>query len=138
MGPVDRPIQFPEVRNTPGPQRMNFDEEAAAHAAWKRKLNAYLVKRDGSLKSHEVSADDHCPLGQWIYGPGAKYSHLPEYSVLKSEHARFHKAGGEIVDCANAGQSADEQIVIGSHSEFTQASSAVMLAIMAIKKRVSE
>ncbi len=113
---------------------MDFDQAVAAHTAWKRKLAKYLDKPDGSLEPLAVSVDDACPLGQWIYSMGATLSDFPEYSALRSHHARFHRAAADVVHCANSGQSVDERITIGSQSEFTMASSAVVLAIMAIKK----
>lgn len=119
-------------------QKMEFAQAVAAHTAWKRKFTKYLGKPDGSIEPLDVSLDKGCPLGQWIYGPGAKYSYLPEYSVLRSEHARFHRAAADVVLLANSGQSVGERITIGSQSEFTMASSAIVLAIMAMKKSVAK
>jgi hypothetical protein len=56
---------------------MNFDEAIAAHGLWKQKLADYLAKHDGSLKHDDISRDNKCVLGQWIYGDGLKYSKLP-------------------------------------------------------------
>jgi len=115
---------------------MNFDESVATHSRWKRKLREYLAKRDGTLSSVEVSLDHKCELGQWIYGEGAAYSALPEYSKLKFEHARFHLVAADLVTKANSGHSIDEEISPCSSSEFSNASSAVVMAIMSMKKRL--
>ena len=115
---------------------MDFDQAVAAHTAWKRTLARHLDKRDGSLRPNEIALDDRCALGQWIHGRGeAEYHNLPEYSVLLREHARFHRCAAEVVRRANSGEAVDKQITVGARSEFTMASSAVVLAIMAIKKR---
>ena len=113
---------------------MDFDQAIAAHSAWKSKLRDYLSKRDGSLKPAEVSVDNKCVLGQWIYSEAVRYSKIPEYATLKSEHARFHKAAAEVVRKADSGQSVTEEIALGSKSEFSKASSAVIMAIIAMKK----
>jgi len=64
-------------------------------------------------------------------GEGKKLSSLPEYADLKSQRARLHKAGAEIVRGANAG----EKVARGAHREFTLASNAVVLDISAYQAR---
>jgi len=117
---------------------MDFDQAIAAHSAWKRNLADYFKKLDGSLKASEIALDNKCPLGQWIHGEGSRHSKLPEYSTLKNEHARFHRVAAEVVRRADSGQSVSEEISLGSGSEFVKASSAVVMAIAAVKKRVAK
>jgi hypothetical protein len=114
---------------------MDFDEAIKAHSSWKMKLSTYLRKPDGSLKVSEIQVDNKCALGQWIYGEGAKYSSLPEYATLKQEHAKFHKAAAQVVYKADSGQDTSEETALGTKSEFTSASSAVVSAIMAIRRK---
>lgn len=114
---------------------MDFDEAIKAHSAWKIKLSNYLKKPDGSLKANEIQMDNKCALGQWIYGEGAKFSSLPEYNTLKQEHAKFHKAAAQVVTKADSGQNTLEETALGSKSEFAAASSAVVAAIMGIRRK---
>jgi Chemoreceptor zinc-binding domain len=115
---------------------MDFDQAVSAHTKWKRKLRRYVAKHDGSLRPGDVSLDHECVLGQWIYAEGAAYSSMPEYTKLKFEHARFHMVAAELVKKANAGESVSAEMVPCSNSEFSTSSSAVVIAIMAMKKRV--
>ncbi len=117
---------------------MNFDDAVGTHSKWKRRLRAYMGKRDHSLLPSEVSLDHKCVLGQWIYGEGARYSSLPEFTRLKYEHARFHSVAAGLIKKANAGEVVDGEMAPCSNSEFSTSSSAVVIAIMAMKKRVSE
>ena len=117
---------------------MDFDQAVAAHSAWKRTLSEYLEKRDGSFSQSEAAVDNKCPLGQWIYGEGARFASFAEFSILKSEHARFHLAVGDVIHRANAGQSVTEEIALGAQSEFSLASIAVIGAIMNLKRHVSK
>ncbi|MCX7977651.1 MAG: CZB domain-containing protein [Bdellovibrionaceae bacterium] len=114
---------------------MDFDEAIKAHSAWKMKLSNYIKKPDGSLKVADVQVDNKCQLGQWIYGEGAKYSSMPEYQKLKTEHARFHKAAASVVMKADTGQDTSEEVALGAKSEFAMASSAVVSAIMEMKRK---
>lgn len=117
---------------------MDFDEAVCAHTKWKRKLRHYVNKHDGSLLPADVSLDHKCVLGQWIYGEGATYSSLPEYTKLKYEHARFHAVAAEMVKKANSGESVSAEMAPCSNSAFSTASAAIVIAIMAMKKRLSE
>ena len=117
---------------------MDFDQAVATHSHWKRKLRDYLAKHDGSLRPNEVSLDHKCELGQWIYGDGASYSALPEYTRLKYEHARFHAAAAEIVRKANSGEFPTDEVQPCSSSEFSTASAAVIIALMSMKKQLSQ
>jgi methyl-accepting chemotaxis protein len=114
---------------------MNFDDAIRAHTEWKVKLSSYLEKRDGSLKAAEVTLDNKCALGQWIYGDGVKHSALPEYSKLKNEHARFHKAAAEVIRHADSGKETKSETALGGKSEFSSASTAVVQALMAMKTK---
>jgi len=115
---------------------MNFDEAITAHSQWKTKLASYIAKPDRSLKAAEVSLDSKCALGQWLSGEGKRYSSLPEFSKLVSEHAHFHKAAGSVITRADSGQSVTQEIALGANSEFANASSSVVQALVAMKHKV--
>lgn len=116
---------------------MDFDEAIKAHSAWKMKLSNYLAKPDGSLKIAEVEVDHKCPLGQWIHGEGVKWSSLPEYDKLKTQHAHFHRAAANVIRHADLGMNTSEETALGGSSEFSTASADVVSAIMWMKKKVS-
>lgn len=116
---------------------MDFDEAIGTHSKWKRTLRHSLAKRDGGLSPSDVSLDHKCALGEWIYGEGASYSALPEYTKLKYEHARFHMVASEMVRRANSGESIDAAMEPCSNSEFSTSSASIVMALMAMKKRLS-
>lgn len=115
---------------------MDFDAAITAHSAWKKKLSAYIQKPDHSLQISEIAVDNKCELGRWIAGEGAKFSSLPEYAKLKSEHIRFHKAAADVVRRADSGGNVSAEVALGAKSEYTAASTGVEQAIMAIKSKV--
>lgn len=118
--------------------QMDFDEAIGKHSKWKSKLRRYLEQQDGTLHPDEVSLDHNCFLGHWIYGEGARHSSLPEYKKLKFEHARFHVAASDLIRKANAGDSVSQQTAPCANSEFSVSSSAVIIAILAVKKKLSD
>jgi methyl-accepting chemotaxis protein len=118
-----------------GKTSMSFDEAVNCHSEWKRKLCAYVLNPDGSMNIDEVGSNNKCKLGRWIRGDGRKYSGFPEFTKLIAEHTRFHKAAADLVNRANRGQDVSFEFALGVGSEFSLASSAVVLAIMDMKKR---
>ena len=114
---------------------MTFDEAVNCHSQWKRKLQAYLSNPDGSINVEEVGSNTKCKLGKWIRGDGRKYSGFPEFAKLIAEHTRFHKAAADLLSRADRGQDVNFEFDLGAGSEFSLASSAVVLAIMDMKKR---
>ena len=116
---------------------MDFNDAIKAHSSWKMKLSAYIRKPDGSLKVVDVEPDNKCELGKWIYGEGAKHSTMLEYGTLKTEHAKFHKCAAAVVKKADSGQNVSEEVALGGSSDFSQASSAVVSAIMKMKAKAA-
>ena len=114
---------------------MNFDTAIESHAAWKMKLAAYLANPDHGLKASAIEVDDQCDLGKWLRGEGQKYSQSAEFSKLVSAHTQFHKAAAEVVRRADSGQNVKEEVALGARSEFAQASTAVVKALMMMKAR---
>lgn len=115
---------------------MNFEEAMRCHVRWKMKLALYLSKPDHSLDASVVALPNECELGKWIYGEGQKYSNIPEFAALVSNHASFHTAAGEVVRKADAGQNVTEEIVLGANSQFASTSTAVVRSIMAMKSKL--
>lgn len=118
-----------------GKTSMSFDDAVNSHSEWKRKLHAYLSNPDGSMNVDEVGATNQCKLGRWVRGDGRKYASFPEFTKLIEEHARFHKAAADVVGRADRGQDVSFEFALGVGSEFSLASSAVVLAIMDMKRR---
>jgi len=115
---------------------MDFDAAIGTHSKWKRTLRRSLAAGDAGLHPGDFRADDKCELGQWIYGEGARHSALAEFTNLKYAHARFHTVVGELVAKANAGEPVNADMEPCSNSEFSTASAAIVMALMAMKKRL--
>jgi len=116
---------------------VNFDDAIQAHAGWKIKLAVYLKHPDGTINSVETGTDNRCPLGQWLHGEAKKkYSSLPEYQTLMTEHALFHRIAGKIAGQADSGQVVNSEAALGNGSEFAKASLGVIKAIRTLKAKV--
>ena len=108
---------------------MDFDGAIEAHVNWKMKLRAYIDRKEGGLVAADVEKDNKCALGQWIYGEGAKFSTLAEFSSLKEDHGRFHKCAAEVVRTVDAGDKEKASKMIESGSDYIAVSHKVVGAI---------
>jgi methyl-accepting chemotaxis protein len=118
-------------------ERFDFDRAVRAHSDWKMKLSAYIRRPDRSLRAVEVARDDVCELGCWIHGQGRHLAGAKEYAELKSSHAEFHRTAADIVRRADAGERVSEEIALSATSPYSNASSHVIQAIVAMKRRAS-
>ena len=109
-----------------------LDSAITAHNLWKVRLRTAIY--GGAIPDEKkVGADNLCDLGKWLYSDGVSHEHLPEYRDLRARHTEFHHVAAQVVKLVKAGNktaAADEL----EHGEFSKASSAVVLAIMKLKK----
>jgi chemoreceptor zinc-binding protein len=120
---------------SPKKTSMSFDDAVNCHSEWKKRLHDYVANPDHSLRVEDVAADHKSKLGQWIRGEGKQYSAYPEFARLTAEHTSLHKAAAEIVRRADRGEDVSSEFALGVGSEFSLASSVVVLALMDMKKR---
>ncbi len=116
---------------------MNFDEALLAHAEWKLRLNLY-IHGEGSLDAKVVAEDCHCKLGKWLYAEGRKFQSEVEYEDLRRVHAEFHRHAAQVVEAVDRGDREGARAMLAPGSAYADASTAVFVAIGAIKARVAE
>lgn len=113
---------------------MDFDKAIQCHVQWKSKLAAYIAKPDHSLNPTTVAHENGCDLGKWLHGEGQKFSRLPEFVKLVTDHTRFHSAAADVIKRANAGQRISEEVALGAKSEYASASNGMVSSLMKMKR----
>jgi methyl-accepting chemotaxis protein len=88
---------------------MNFNAAIEAHRQWRRRLLTYLVgSSNEQLDPEVVGCDDHCALGQWIYGSCRPVmGGDSRCENLRVSHAKFHQCAAHIIRQKNAGHLAE-------------------------------
>ena len=78
------------------------------HLRWRNDLREAVEGGvAGNLDAAAVSADNLCPLGEWIYSHGRrKHGRLASFERLRRIHADFHRLAGQIVTDAHKGDTA--------------------------------
>lgn len=113
---------------------MDLDKAIAVHSAWKQRLAAYIRNPDKSIDGANLANDNQCELGQWIQEESARCVSDAALLALKKEHANFHRAAADVVRRADSGQNTTEEISLGAKSTYASCSTAVLHAIMQLRR----
>lgn len=102
-----------------------------AHMKWKERLRDHITGRNTEpLDPHSVTRDDLCPLGIWIKGEGATtFGGTAAFDHLRSVHAKFHNAAGNIVTMNTLGRK-DEALQMLETGDYAKASDDVTTALV--------
>ncbi len=116
---------------------MDLDTAIGKHTEWKSKFRNAISKQE-SLDEEAIKKDNCCDLGKWLHGEAkSKYSSLASYAACRAKHAAFHVEAGKIAALINAKKFKEAELMLGAGTQYTNASSAVGVAIMQLKKEVT-
>ena len=113
---------------------MDLDHAIAAHAEWKTKFRLAIQKKE-QLDAMSIALDNKCPLGHWLHGEASgQYARLASYGGCIAKHAEFHRCAGTVAKAINAGKYAEAETMLAGGTRYADASSAVAVAIMALRR----
>jgi hypothetical protein len=100
-------------------QVINMYDALLAHAAWKKRLTAYLEGHSKEvLEPGKIGVDHLCMLGKWIHSDGkAHFGEQPEFIKLVEEHAKFHRHAAKVVEAHQLGNTTLAQEILTSSFE---------------------
>ena len=113
---------------------MNLENAIKAHAEWKMKFRDAISGKK-RLDAAAISADNVCPLGQWLHGEAkATYGKLVSDGNCTARHAAVHKEAGKIAAAINAGRYAEAEAMMSGGTPYSEVSSEVGTAIIKFRK----
>jgi len=113
---------------------MDLDQAITKHAEWKIKFRSAISKQE-TMDASTIAKDNCCELGKWLHGEAkAKFGKLQSYAQCVSKHAEFHTQASKVAQAINAKQYTEAEKMISNGTPYFQASSAVGVAIIALKK----
>ena len=113
---------------------MDLDTAVKAHGEWKIRLREAIQKKE-KIDARSLSADDRCPLGQWLHGEArGRYSGLKHYGACVARHAEFHRQAGKVAEAINAGRYAEAETMLGGGKPYATSSSDVGVSILALRR----
>lgn len=116
---------------------MDLNNAAQTHAQWKVKLRAAIAKRE-QMDIATLSRDDCCELGQWLHGEGrAQFGRLVSHTDCVKKHVVFHAEVAKVAMAVNAARYQAAETMLGAGTPYAQASSAMAVAFMNLRKEAN-
>lgn len=113
---------------------MDLEQAIKTHGEWKLKFRAAISGKE-QMDVDAITADNCCALGKWLHGEGkSRYANLASYANCVGKHAEFHHQAGRIAKTINHGHFPEAEAMLGAGTFYSAASSAVGVAILALKK----
>lgn len=113
---------------------MDLDSAIGKHAEWKMKFRNAISKQE-QMDAATLAKDNCCDLGKWLHGEAkTSFSRLASHAECIKKHASFHVEAGKVATAINAKKYAEAEAMIAGGTSYAQASSAVGVAIMRLKK----
>jgi methyl-accepting chemotaxis protein len=126
-------FQLPGAPASAMVEGIDVDAIIDGHRQWKVKLRDAIEAGD-HVDAATLARDDCCALGKWIYADGQRLSGRASFTALVSNHARFHKVAGEVGQLINAGRNEAAEDALAPNTEFTSATSDVVMVLSAAKR----
>ena len=116
---------------------MDLDSAIGRHAEWKLKFRSAISKKE-SMDAETIKKDNCCELGKWLHGEAkTKFGRLTSHAECVQKHAAFHIEAGKVATAINAKKYVEAEAMINAGTTFAEASSALGVAIMRLKKEAN-
>ena len=113
---------------------MHLGNAITAHNEWKEKFRAAIAGQD-TVDTASISADNHCALGKWLQGEGARlFGKLTSHADCVATHKIFHLEAGKIADAINNRNFGEAENMLGTDAPFSGTSKALAAAILRLKR----
>lgn len=102
-----------------------IDKAITAHGAWKVKLNKTISTGKTDVPIAKIAADNQCAFGLWLHDKDLPNSikSSSRYRTVVELHANFHRAAGQIANCACNGQTEQAKQLMSMSGDFYKTSS---------------
>lgn len=114
---------------------MDLDLAIATHTEWKTRLLAAITNNE-TLDTATIAKDNCCDLGKWLHGDSkSRFGTLASHASCIDKHAKFHIEASKVAAAINTRKYAHAQTMLEPGTAYSDASSAVKLAILDLKSQ---
>jgi methyl-accepting chemotaxis protein len=115
----------------------DWSESIDAHMSWKHTFRDAITKKQ-SLDAIDISRDDLCLLGHFLYRKGMRHQTGSHYGKLMEAHARFHQEAGIVAKVVNSGNYDRAMVMLGEETPYELASEALVSTILSIMQEIKD
>jgi len=112
-------------------------EAVRDHTEWRRRFRNAMAMQE-TLDAAPIAQDTSCALGQWLHQDAVhRFRHLDTYWACLDAHAAFHLQAARVAHLINEKRYYAAEKMLAGGTAFSEASMAVGLAIIRLKKALS-
>lgn len=117
---------------------MDLNQAVERHTEWKTKFRLAISKKE-SMDAEVISKDNCCDLGKWLHGDSKPtLGKLASHAECVKKHALFHVEAGKVARAINAKKYAEAEAMLNPNTPYWNASTAVVAAILHLKKEAGQ
>jgi methyl-accepting chemotaxis protein len=121
------------VQSSAKVEGIDVDAIIDGHRQWKVKLRD-AIENGEKVDVATLSRDDCCALGKWIYADGQRLRERASFTALVGNHAHFHSVAGRVGALINEGRFEQAIDALAPNTEFSHATSDVVMVLSAAKR----
>lgn len=94
---------------------LSIGEALQSHSAWIQRFEEALKdKRGQKLDAEQVSHDDRCVLGKWLYAQDTqdRFKRSSEFMILQETHSAFHRNASLVISALRHDDKDEAQILL--------------------------
>ena len=117
----------------------SITDAIVSHKLWRIRFTLALENGLEALRSEIVEAADQCALGQWlqVMEIPCQVRESEQFNNVVGLHRDFHRVAGLVLGFAKEGRRQQFSDALSPDGIFSQASSALVDALMALKRHSS-
>lgn len=113
---------------------MDLNQAVERHTEWKTKFRLAISKKE-AMDAEIIARDDCCDLGKWLHGESKPaLGNLASHAECVKKHALFHIEAGKVARAINAKKYIEAEAMLNPNTSYWNASTAVVAAILHLKK----
>lgn len=102
----------------------------SAHGDWKFKLKRAITNQAEGLDPAQVSLDNQCAFGKWLYSPSTEPLRTEKsYTEILELHAIFHQEAAQIVRLCQAARTSEAEKKMRADSAYSKVSAQLTTAV---------
>lgn len=94
---------------------LSIGEALQSHSAWIQRFEEALKdKGSQQIDAAQVSHDDRCVLGKWLYAQDTqdRFKRSPDFIVLCETHSAFHRNASLVISALRLGDEQEAQLLL--------------------------
>lgn len=110
----------------------------AAHGQWKVRLQQAIDTGQSEWSVEQVTVDDQCVLGKWIYGDAmVRFPGDPLVQEIRELHRQFHQEAAKVLGLALVGRKTEAEQAMAQGGSYARLSGSLVRALQKLGQKAA-